>query len=351
MASRREPLTAEVAVVGGGPAGLTAAITAAKAGHAVAMVERNLTGGTCVNFGCTPSKSLLRAARAVYQARDGQKFGYALQADLRVDFAAVMTRVRQMRAFSGSFDAVSVAAGAGIDVFLGDGRFAGPDAVAVAGQTLRFRKALIATGGRPQHLPVPGLAEAGFLTNETVFTLTALPPRVAVVGAGPVGFFCAQAARLDTHTVLAIDLDPARLAIAERDGSIAIDASARNAQTAVFEHTDGRGADVVIEAVGTPAAFERSLDVVRRGGAVVVMGVYTSELVQAQIGVWWIRALQLRFAGTTPIHAWWEKAMAEVVAGRLDPTPIVSHRLSLEEAPKGYELFDTRQATKVLLKP
>jgi threonine dehydrogenase-like Zn-dependent dehydrogenase len=174
---------------------------------------------------------------------------------------------------------------------------------------------------------------------------------VAVVGAGPIGFFCAQAARLDAYTVLAIDLDPARLAIAERDGSIPIDASARNAQTAVFEHTDGRGADVVIEAVGTAAAFERSLDVVRRGGTVVVMGVYTSELVQAQIGVWWIRALQLRFAGTTPIHTWWDRAMAHVVAGRLDPTPIVSHRLSLDEAPKGYELFDTRQATKVLLTP
>ena len=174
---------------------------------------------------------------------------------------------------------------------------------------------------------------------------------VAVVGAGPVGFFCAQAARLDTGVVLAIDLDPARLAVAERAGTIPIDASARNAQTAVFEHTEGRGADVVIEAVGTPAAFERSLDVVRRGGTVVVMGVYTSELVQAQIGVWWIRALHVRFAGTTPIHAWWDRAMAGVVAGRLDPTPIVSHRLSLEEAPKGYELFDTRQATKVLLKP
>ena len=174
---------------------------------------------------------------------------------------------------------------------------------------------------------------------------------VAVVGAGPVGFFCAQAARLDAETVLAIDLDAARLAVAERDGSVPIDASARNAQTAVFERTGGRGADVVIEAVGTPAAFERSLDVVRRGGTVVVMGVYTSETIQAQIGVWWIRALQLRFAGTTPIHAWWDRTMAEVVAGRLDPTPIVSHRLSLEEAPKGYELFDTRQATKVLLKP
>ena len=210
-----------------------------------------------------------------------------------------------------------------------------------------------------QPLPAGGGAERGRFVGDALTTgvyaagLAGIEPgdTVAVVGAGPVGFFCAQAARLDTHTVLAIDLDPARLAIAERDGSIAIDASARNAQTAVFEHTDGRGADVVIEAVGTPAAFERSLDVVRRGGAVVVMGVYTSELVQAQIGVWWIRALQLRFAGTTPIHAWWEKAMAEVVAGRLDPTPIVSHRLSLEEAPKGYELFDTRQATKVLLKP
>jgi len=151
--------------------------------------------------------------------------------------------------------------------------------------------------------------------------------------------------------VLALDLDPARLALAGRTGAIPIDVAARNAQTAVYEDTDGRGADVVIEAVGTPASFERSLDIVRRGGTVVVMGVYTSELVQAQIGVWWIRALQLRFAGTTPVHTWWERVMAEVQAGRLDPRPIISHRLQLEEAPRGYELFDTKQATKVLLEP
>jgi threonine dehydrogenase-like Zn-dependent dehydrogenase len=149
---------------------------------------------------------------------------------------------------------------------------------------------------------------------------------VAVVGAGPVGFFCAQAALPSASSVLALDLDPARLALAGRTGAVPIDVANRNAQTAVFEHTDGRG-------------------------TVVVMGVYTSELVQAQIGVWWIRALQLRFAGTTPVHAWWERAMAEVQAGRLDPRPIVSHRLPLEEAPKGYELFDTKQATKVLLEP
>jgi len=174
---------------------------------------------------------------------------------------------------------------------------------------------------------------------------------VAVVGAGPVGFFCAQAALPSAASVLALDLDPSRLSIAEGIGAIPVDVSARNAQTAVGEHTQGRGADVVIEAVGTPAAFERSVDIVRRGGAVVVMGVYTSEVVQAQIGVWWVRALQIRFAGTTPVHAWWERAMAEVQAGRLDPLPIVSHRLPLGEAAHGYELFDTRQATKVLLEP
>jgi threonine dehydrogenase-like Zn-dependent dehydrogenase len=174
---------------------------------------------------------------------------------------------------------------------------------------------------------------------------------VAVVGAGPVGFFCAQAALPSAASVLALDLDPSRLSIAERIGAIPVDVSARNAQTAVDEHTQGRGADVVIEAVGTPAAFERSVDIVRRGGTVVVMGVYTSEVVQAQIGVWWVRALQVRFAGTTPVHAWWERAMAEVQAGRLDPLPIVSHRLPLDEAAHGYELFDTKQATKVLLTP
>src|SRR5260370_41418325 len=107
----------DLLVIGGGPAGLTAAITAAKARHSVALAERNLTGGTCVNFGCTPSKSLVRAARAVHQARDGEKFGYKLGAAPRVDFAAVMTRVRERRAFSCSFYAGAVAAAAGRHLF------------------------------------------------------------------------------------------------------------------------------------------------------------------------------------------------------------------------------------------
>lgn len=175
---------------------------------------------------------------------------------------------------------------------------------------------------------------------------------VAVLGAGPVGFFCVQAALAEgAGEVLALDLEPRRLELAERVGAVPIDVTARNAQTAVAERTDGRGADVVLEAVGSAPGFERALDVVRRGGTVVVVGVYASEVVQAQLGVWWARAITLRFTGTTPIHAWWETAMAKVLGGGIDPSPLVSHRLSLEDAARGYELFDTRQATKVLLRP
>lgn len=175
---------------------------------------------------------------------------------------------------------------------------------------------------------------------------------VAVVGVGPVGFFCVQAALAQgAGDVIAIDLEQDRLELAERMGATALNARQRNPLTAVAERTGDRGADVVIEAVGAPPAFERALDVVRRGGRVVVAGLYAGETVEAQLGVWWARALDVRFTGICPVHAWWERAMAEVQAGRLDPEPLVSHRLSLDDAAHGYELFDTRRATKVLLFP
>lgn len=175
---------------------------------------------------------------------------------------------------------------------------------------------------------------------------------VAVVGAGPVGFFCVQCARLHgAGEVLALDPEPERLLLAQKSGATTVNVGERHAQMAVHELTGGRGADVVIEAVGTPAAFESAIDVVRRGGSVVVVGMYTSETVVIPIGIWWTRALNVRFAGICPIHAWWQRAMAEVEAGRIDPLPIISHRLPLQEAAHGYELFDAREATKVLLLP
>lgn len=183
----------ELVIIGGGPAGLKAALTAAQGGHTVAMVERNLTGGTCVNFGCTPSKSLIRAARAMYQARDGEKFGYRLDTAPQVDFAAVMTRVREMRAAASSSHAVSVAAGAGIDVFLGDASFVGVDTIEVEERRLRFQKALITSGSKAAVPKIPGLDTAHYLTNETVFELTELPRRLICVGAGTINCELAQA--------------------------------------------------------------------------------------------------------------------------------------------------------------
>jgi threonine dehydrogenase-like Zn-dependent dehydrogenase len=175
---------------------------------------------------------------------------------------------------------------------------------------------------------------------------------VAVLGMGPVGLLTVQAFRaLGVRTVLALDREPDRLALAEAFGATPVNIAERNAQTAVEGFTEGRGADVVLDAVGHPAAFESAIDVVRRGGRVVVVGMYAGETVELQLGVYWARALDVRFAGLCPVHAWWERAMAQVQAGAMDPVPLISHRLPLEDAPRGYDLFDRREATKVLLAP
>jgi threonine dehydrogenase-like Zn-dependent dehydrogenase len=174
---------------------------------------------------------------------------------------------------------------------------------------------------------------------------------VAVVGAGSVGFFCVQCAWLHGATeVIALDMEPDRLALAEKVGATPINVKERNPQMAVSELTEGRGADVVIEAVGSRPAFETAVEIVRRGGAVSVVGMYVSETLEIPLGFYWSRALRLQFAGVCPIHAWWERAMEAVRAGTIDPLPIISHVLPLSDAVRGYALFDSRQATKVVLK-
>ena len=107
---------------------------------------------------------------------------------------------------------------------------------------------------------------------------------------------------------------------------------------------------MVIEAVGSRPAFETAVEIVRRGGAISVVGMYVSETLEIPLGFYWNRALRIQFAGVCPIHSWWERAMKAVQAGTIDPLPIISHVLPLSEAVRGYELFDSRQATKVVLK-
>ena len=149
----------DLVVLGGGPAGLVAAPTAAAGGHRVAMTERRLTGGTCVNFGCTPSKALIRCARAAHEASRGPDFGFRLSTPPQVDFGKVMERVRRIRSMSSAGDAVQVVAGAGV-VSPRPFRVTKPNVVTVDGRELRFNKAVIATGSRPVAPPSRGSATA-----------------------------------------------------------------------------------------------------------------------------------------------------------------------------------------------
>jgi pyruvate/2-oxoglutarate dehydrogenase complex dihydrolipoamide dehydrogenase (E3) component len=183
LAQRRYNLV----VVGGGTAGLVAAAGAAGLGARVALVEKNLLGGDCLNYGCVPSKALIRAARAAAEMRSASAYGIE-PVEVRADFGRVMARMRRLRAeLSAKDSARRYRDELGVEVFIGAARFTGVDTVEVDAQTLRFSKACIATGARAAPPPMPGLAEAGYLTNETVFSLTKLPRRIAVLGAGPIG--------------------------------------------------------------------------------------------------------------------------------------------------------------------
>jgi pyruvate/2-oxoglutarate dehydrogenase complex dihydrolipoamide dehydrogenase (E3) component len=180
-------------VIGAGTAGLISAIGAAGLGARVALIERELMGGDCLNVGCVPSKALLRAARACAGVRRAGEFGVDVPSGVTVDFAAVMGRMRRLRASLSPNDSAERYRTQGVDVFLGEGCFTAPDTIAVGDTTLRFRKAVVATGARAVQPDIPGLKDAGYLTNETVFSLTELPRRLAVIGAGPIGCELAQA--------------------------------------------------------------------------------------------------------------------------------------------------------------
>jgi len=189
-------------VVGAGTAGLVTAAGAAGLGAKVALVERAFLGGDCLNVGCVPSKGVIRPARAFHEARTAGEFGVEGTDALSIDFGRAMERMRRIRTKISFHDSVRrFSEELGVDVFLGEGRFIGPDVVEVDGAQLRFRKAAICTGARAAAPPIPGIEEAGYLTNENVFSLTELPRRIAVIGAGPIGAelsqsFCRMGSRV-----------------------------------------------------------------------------------------------------------------------------------------------------------
>jgi pyruvate/2-oxoglutarate dehydrogenase complex dihydrolipoamide dehydrogenase (E3) component len=241
-------------VIGAGTAGLVTAAGAAGLGARVALVERDLFGGDCLNVGCVPSKALIRAARAAAEVRAAGRFGVKVGA-AEVDFPTVMERMRRLRAGLSPNDSAQRFRNLGVDVFLGEARFVGPDAVQVGDALLRFSRAVIATGARAARPDVAGLNEIGYLTNETVFNLTELPRRLAVVGAGPIGCELAQTFARFGSAVTLIGKQPAVLPREDADAAkIVGEALARDGVTLTLgtapERARREGAEIVLSLVG-----------------------------------------------------------------------------------------------------
>jgi pyruvate/2-oxoglutarate dehydrogenase complex dihydrolipoamide dehydrogenase (E3) component len=181
-------------VIGAGAGGLVSAAGAAGVGARVALIEAHLLGGDCLNVGCVPSKALLRCAKAAAEVRDAGRFGVKVGGGISVDFGYVMERMRRLRAQISPVDSAKRYSGQlGVDLFMGKGVFSGKNSIEVGGKTLTFAKAVIATGGTAAIPNIPGLADAPYLTNSSIFNLTELPKRFAVIGAGPIGLELAQA--------------------------------------------------------------------------------------------------------------------------------------------------------------
>jgi pyruvate/2-oxoglutarate dehydrogenase complex dihydrolipoamide dehydrogenase (E3) component len=186
-----------IVVIGAGTAGLVTAVIAAGIGAKVALVERHLMGGDCLNVGCVPSKGIIRAARAWSDLKHAETFGLHIPPGVKYDFGAAMARMRKLRARISHTDSAHRYKSLGVDVYLGNARFVDSETVTVEGpagnRAMKFVKAAVCTGARAAAPLIPGLQEAGYLTNETVFSLTELPRRVGVIGAGPIGCELAQA--------------------------------------------------------------------------------------------------------------------------------------------------------------
>jgi pyruvate/2-oxoglutarate dehydrogenase complex dihydrolipoamide dehydrogenase (E3) component len=234
-------------VIGGGTAGMTVAKQVARAGKRVALVEAARTGGDCLYTGCVPSKSLIATARVLHEIRRASAFGVDVDRPA-LDLPRAVVRKDRIIARIAVVDAPDALERAGVTVIHGTARLLGPHVVVVDDRPLRAERLVIATGSRPAIPPIPGLAEAGFVTNEDLMARTTAPARLAVIGAGPVGLELGQASRRfgsavtvvgRTPNVEGLNLPAAGVAIGERGIRVdqaAFDAGlARNGPKAVAE--------------------------------------------------------------------------------------------------------------------
>ena len=220
----------DVVVIGAGAAGLVASYVAAAAKARVTLVESGMMGGDCLNTGCVPSKALLHVARNVHAMRHADGLGLRV-APPEVDFAAVMRRVREVIAEVAPHDSVERYTQLGVEVLRGRARITSPWTVRVEGDEgrveLSTRSIVVAAGARPLVPPIPGLEQVGYLTSDTVWGLRELPPRLLVLGGGPIGCELAQAfARLGSRVTL-LEMQPRILAREDAEVAAQVGAALR----------------------------------------------------------------------------------------------------------------------------
>ncbi len=175
---------------------------------------------------------------------------------------------------------------------------------------------------------------------------------VVVQGCGPVGLMAIQAARTFRPSVIyAVDTVAQRLEMAQGFGAVPVDASSVHVPSHIQDHTEGRGADVLLECVGAIPALAGSIDIVRAGGRVSVIGVYSEPEMEFPLNLTFVKAIDMKFCGTANIVGRWDDALALITSGAADPASIISHRMALDDAVRGYELFASREAMKVVLTP
>jgi 2-desacetyl-2-hydroxyethyl bacteriochlorophyllide A dehydrogenase len=173
---------------------------------------------------------------------------------------------------------------------------------------------------------------------------------VGVLGLGPVGLCAVQAARLFGATVIAVDSVEQRLELAEAFGATPIHMGEQDVRAEVKALTEGRGGvDVTIDAVGHPQALDTAIRITRACGTVQCIGIY-AERAELQLGLAWLKALTIR-GGQANVIAHIDQVLSMLSCGQLDPSPLVTHHMSLDDAPKAYEVFDRREALKIILRP
>ncbi|SIN88135.1 FAD-dependent oxidoreductase [Salinivibrio sp. ES.052] len=223
-------------VIGAGAGGLVSSYIAAIVNAKVTLIEKADMGGDCLNTGCVPSKALIRAAKAMREIRKADEFGIHTSQPA-VDFAAVMERVKKVITNIEPHDSVERYTKLGVECIQGEAKIVSPWEVSVNGQHLTTRNIVIATGARPMLPPIPGLAEVTHYTSDTIWSLTALPPRLLVLGGGPIGAELAQSFSCLGSQVTLVEMADQLLSREDKDAADYVEASlTRDGVTMMMGH-------------------------------------------------------------------------------------------------------------------